>query len=257
MRASRRSPILASSTRRRRRHCTPRWLRCAAPVRFGPCSVRSRTTRSHSGLFIAFAEIAVGIGIALGLLTRVAAFGGMVLALSLWLTVSWGAEPWYTSADLAYLFAFTPAARLAGAGGVVVARRLAGRHKGTSTRHRRGPVPTGRPASAALRSSAECAGGRGDAVSVARRASRPRGRRPRPAPAPGRGSAGDDSLRYQSAAASRSPTRSPGTRTWILQLSAGQFTAYDAVCPHQGLSRDVRLRVQRFPLPVPRLDLCR
>jgi thiosulfate dehydrogenase [quinone] large subunit len=25
-----------------------------------------------------------------------------------------------------------------------------------------------------------------------------------------------------------------GDPTWILQLSAGQFTAYDAVCPHQG-----------------------
>ena len=48
---------------------------------------------------MAFAELGVGLGVLLGLLTRVAAVGGMLLALSLWLTISWQALPWYTSAD--------------------------------------------------------------------------------------------------------------------------------------------------------------
>src|SRR6266516_3241088 len=60
------------------------------------------------GLLMAFAEIAVGLGVLLGLFTRIAAAGGMLLALSLWLTVSWQAEPWFTSADVVSLFALTP-----------------------------------------------------------------------------------------------------------------------------------------------------
>ena len=94
-------------------HATLAAVRNASPIRslLGPVADHTFAF----GLLMAFAEIAVGIGIALGLLTRVAALGGMVLALSLWLTVSWGAEPWYTSADLVYLFAFTPLL-LAGAG---------------------------------------------------------------------------------------------------------------------------------------------
>ncbi len=70
------------------------------------------------GLLMAIGELAVGIGMVLGLFVRVAAAGGMLLALSLWLTVSWGANPWFTSADLVYLFAFTPLL-LAGSGGVL------------------------------------------------------------------------------------------------------------------------------------------
>jgi uncharacterized membrane protein YphA (DoxX/SURF4 family) len=72
------------------------------------------------GVLMAAAEMAVGLGMLLGLFTRIAAIGGIGLALSLWLTVSWGAQPWFTSADLVYLFAFTPLL-IAGAGGVLSA----------------------------------------------------------------------------------------------------------------------------------------
>jgi len=60
------------------------------------------------GVFTSLAEIAIGLGVLLGLFTRIAALGGMILSLSLWLTISWGAEPWFTSADVVYLFAWTP-----------------------------------------------------------------------------------------------------------------------------------------------------
>jgi thiosulfate dehydrogenase [quinone] large subunit len=55
------------------------------------------------GLLIAIGETAVGVGMLLGLLARVAALGGMLIPLSLFLTVSWNATPWYTGADIVYL----------------------------------------------------------------------------------------------------------------------------------------------------------
>ncbi|MFC5671318.1 DoxX family protein [Streptomyces incanus] len=60
------------------------------------------------GYAIAFGELAVGVGILIGLLTRLAALGGALISLSLWLTVSWAAEPYYYGNDLPYLFCWIP-----------------------------------------------------------------------------------------------------------------------------------------------------
>ncbi|WP_030671581.1 DoxX family protein [Streptomyces cellulosae] len=60
------------------------------------------------GYAIAFGELAVGIGTLIGLLTRLAALGGALISLSLWLTVSWASDPYYYGNDLAYLMAWTP-----------------------------------------------------------------------------------------------------------------------------------------------------
>lgn len=60
------------------------------------------------GIAIALGELAVGLGALLGLLTRVAAIGGALISLSLWLTMSWTAEPYYLGNDLPYLMAWTP-----------------------------------------------------------------------------------------------------------------------------------------------------
>ena len=60
------------------------------------------------GIIIALAEIAIGIGALLGLWTRVAAIGGAILALSLFLTVSFHASPYYTGADIVFVFAWLP-----------------------------------------------------------------------------------------------------------------------------------------------------
>jgi thiosulfate dehydrogenase [quinone] large subunit len=68
------------------------------------------------GLLIAVGEIAVGVGALAGLLTRVAAVGGALLALTLFLAVSFRTSPYYTGADIVFLFAWTPLV-LAGAGG--------------------------------------------------------------------------------------------------------------------------------------------
>ncbi|MFG2597097.1 DoxX family protein [Streptomyces sp. NPDC048462] len=60
------------------------------------------------GYAIAIGELLVGIGTLLGLWTRIAALGGALISLSLWLTVSWQAEPYYLGNDLIYLMAWLP-----------------------------------------------------------------------------------------------------------------------------------------------------
>ena len=68
------------------------------------------------GIIISLAELAIGIGMLLGLWTRIAAFGGVALSFGLFLTVSWHASPYYTGSDIVFLFAFLPFL-IAGAGG--------------------------------------------------------------------------------------------------------------------------------------------
>jgi thiosulfate dehydrogenase [quinone] large subunit len=68
------------------------------------------------GLVIALAEVAIGIGALLGLLTRVAALGGMLVAFSLFLAISFHTSPYYTGSDIVFVFAWIPFV-LAGAGG--------------------------------------------------------------------------------------------------------------------------------------------
>jgi thiosulfate dehydrogenase (quinone) large subunit len=60
------------------------------------------------GYAIAFGELAVGLGMLFGLLGRVAALGGALISLSLWLTISWSTTPYYYGNDLAYLMAWLP-----------------------------------------------------------------------------------------------------------------------------------------------------
>jgi thiosulfate dehydrogenase [quinone] large subunit len=65
----------------------------------------------HASLFghlTAFAELAIGLGLLVGLLTRVAAAGGMVLMAMIVLSIDWvgvkeytGSSGWFTSVDLA------------------------------------------------------------------------------------------------------------------------------------------------------------
>lgn len=80
------------------------------------------------GYAIAFGELAVGIGTLIGLLARLAAVGGMLISLSLWLTVSWATEPYYLGNDLAYLMAWLPLV-LAGASVFSVDAMLAARRR--------------------------------------------------------------------------------------------------------------------------------
>nr|WP_079044497.1 MULTISPECIES: DoxX family protein [unclassified Streptomyces] len=80
------------------------------------------------GYAIAFGELAVGIGTLLGLYARVAALGGALISLSLWLTVSWQVNPYYLGNDLAYLMSWLPLL-LAGASVLSLDRLLAVRRR--------------------------------------------------------------------------------------------------------------------------------
>ena len=78
------------------------------------------------GLFIAFAELAVGLGTILGLWTKIAAVGGILISFGLFLTVSFHSNPYYTGSDIVFVFAWTPLL-LAGSGGVLSADDLLAR----------------------------------------------------------------------------------------------------------------------------------
>ncbi|MET8328321.1 DoxX family protein [Streptomyces sp. NPDC005181] len=80
------------------------------------------------GYAIAFGELAVGIGTLIGLWTRLAALGGALISLSLWLTMSWQADPYYFGNDLAYLMAWLPLV-LGGAASFSVDALLASRRR--------------------------------------------------------------------------------------------------------------------------------
>ena len=59
-------------------------------------------------LLISFGEVAVGLGTLVGLFSRVAAVGGVLLSLSFFLTVSFNDNPYYYGPDIVFLFAWTP-----------------------------------------------------------------------------------------------------------------------------------------------------
>ncbi|MFI8519085.1 DoxX family protein [Streptomyces sp. NPDC085481] len=80
------------------------------------------------GYAIAIGELAVGLGTLFGLFARVAALGGALISLSLWLTVSWQVNPYYLGNDLAYLMAWLPLL-LAGAPVLSLDRLLAERRR--------------------------------------------------------------------------------------------------------------------------------
>ncbi|MEU5051235.1 DoxX family protein [Streptomyces sp. NPDC021096] len=90
------------------------------------------------GYAIALGELAVGIGTLLGVFARVAAAGGALISLSLWLTVSWAATPYYYGNDLVYLMAWLPLV-IAGAPLLSVDAAWSGRRRGRG-RGRRGAL---------------------------------------------------------------------------------------------------------------------
>jgi len=92
-------------------------LRAAATSPIGPLVTLSAHMSTVTGLLIAFGELAVGLGTLLGLWTRLAALGGLLLSLSFFLTVSWSTRPYFFGSDIVFFFAWTTLL-IAGDGGV-------------------------------------------------------------------------------------------------------------------------------------------
>jgi thiosulfate dehydrogenase [quinone] large subunit len=197
------------------------------------------------GLLMALGEIAVGIGVLAGLFTRIAAAGGLLISLSLWLTVSWNADPWYTGADIVYAFALTPLL-LGGAGPLSADAWLAGRAAAAPAagdRTRR-VVLGGIAGAAGLLAVGLAALFRKDARSAPAAskepaATEPASSAPTSAPPTSSGTAAGGIVLVS---ASRVPVggavsvKDPksGRDVYVLQLEKGRFTALDRTCPHQG-----------------------
>ncbi len=94
------------------------------------------------GLLIALSEVAIGLGALVGLLTRVAAAGGVALSFGLFLAVSFHSRPYYTGADIVFLFAWTPLLLAGAAGAPAVDTWLADR-RAAERRTAAAPAPRG------------------------------------------------------------------------------------------------------------------
>ncbi len=80
-------------------------------VRHSPISFLLNHLVEHATLLgwaMALGELAVGVGLLFGLWGRIAAIGGVTIAFSLFLSVSFHTNPYYLGSDLAYALAFTP-----------------------------------------------------------------------------------------------------------------------------------------------------
>jgi len=80
-------------------------------VRRSPIHALLQPLSSHAwaiGVLMALGELAVGLGTLAGLFTRIAALGGAVISFSLFLTVSFHSNPWYTGSDIVFFFAWLP-----------------------------------------------------------------------------------------------------------------------------------------------------
>jgi thiosulfate dehydrogenase (quinone) large subunit len=224
------------------------------------------------GVLIAFGELAVGVGTLLGLRARLAAAGGIVLSLMLFLTVSFHSHPYYTGADLVFAFAWTPLL-LAGSGSVLsldaaiadradkqdrAARQQAGRSRTAGPDASRREVVLRGTVTAAVAAVSLVIGGL--AVGLGRLAGGTAGRSggsslpsaAGPAPATPRNSAASQPAKSATsgpvppgrtigpardvpvgqAASFQDPAT--GDPSIVIQPSPGKFLAFDAVCPHAG-----------------------
>jgi len=79
-----------------------------------------------AGVAVALAEIAIGVLVVLGFMTRAAAAAGLALNLVLFLTATWHTSPYFLGSDIVFVFAWLPFV-LAGADGQPTIRDLLSR----------------------------------------------------------------------------------------------------------------------------------
>lgn len=189
----------------------------------------ARHAPTATGTALAFGELAVGLGTLLGLLGRVAAAGGAMLSLTLFLTVSWRTHPYFLGNDLAYLAAWTPLI-LAGTPAWSLDARLAARRRvDPGPGRRRALLETGTAVLAVA----------GGGLLTGALTGRTRGRVPGPA---AHRSAVDSAPAGLSVAASKVPVggavqlTAPGSGdpVFVVQPKAGTFCAFSGACTHAG-----------------------
>jgi len=95
------------------------------------------------GALIALGELAIGLGTLVGLWSRLAAAAGMVLSLGLFLTVSFHASPYFTGSDIVFLFAWTPQLLVGAAGAPALDTWFADRRAAAAAARGRGGTRRG------------------------------------------------------------------------------------------------------------------
>jgi thiosulfate dehydrogenase (quinone) large subunit len=214
------------------------------------------------GALIALGEVAVGIGTLLGLFSRIAAIGGMLVSLSLFLAVSYHSSPYFTGSDIVFFFAWTPLVLAGAAGAPALDTWLAersqpsGGESGAVSRRdvlTRGAVTglvaggavvlsglvaaIGRAAAGSTNSALSpdtptlSTGGTGATTTTT--AGNGSGATTTTGPTPSGTAVGPAaSVPVGGSASFTDPTS--GDPSLVIQQPAGQFTAFDAVCPHAG-----------------------
>jgi thiosulfate dehydrogenase [quinone] large subunit len=213
------------------------------------------------GVLIAVAELAIGLGTLLGLWQRLAAAGGVALSLLLFLTVSFHSSPYYTGADIVFVFAWTPLL-LAGAGpllsadAAIAARARAGRgsrRMSAAEASRREVVLKGTVTAVAAAAGLVLAGVVAGLGRLAGGTKNNSGTAPlsptqsasstaTPSSTGASGSGGSHPAGTAIGPASDVPVGGAasftdprtGDPSIVIQASAGKFVAFDAVCPHAG-----------------------
>jgi thiosulfate dehydrogenase (quinone) large subunit len=211
------------------------------------------------GVLIALGELAVGLATLAGLWVRLTAAGGLFLALTFFLTVSYHTRPYYYGSDIVFLFAWTvpliadawPEPTLDG--------WIRSRARQDADPQRRALVLGGAGAlvlaaltgifaslTALIGRSLHDAGGTGAAATVS--GPSPTGSTPGSAPASAPASAqpsGQLPGRHLVAASELPPGRAvrftddSGAPAWLLHETNGDFRAFSAVCTHAGCAVDL------------------
>ncbi|MDH6140799.1 MULTISPECIES: Rieske 2Fe-2S domain-containing protein [Kitasatospora] len=193
-------------------------------------------------LLIAFGELAVGLGTLFGLWGRLAALGGGLLSLTLFLTVSYNVTPYYLGNDLPYLMGWT-AMLLAGTpylsvDGYLAKRAGRDRARGLSEDAvRRRTVVDGSIAAVALGGAGLLLGSL-TATFIRKKSTPSAGGTGAPPTATGGGkvsvAAGD--VPVGGSATVTDPAT--GDAVYIVQPKAGQYAGLSSICTHAGCTVD-------------------
>jgi thiosulfate dehydrogenase (quinone) large subunit len=240
----------------------------ASPI--GPLVELSLNAGWLVGLVIALGELAVGLGTLLGLRARLAAAGGMLLALSFFLTVSWTTSPYYNGADIVFFFAWTPFVAVGAAGvlsldGLLVERHPSpsGKEAPTAVLERRALVGVAVGASFLAGLTALLGRSLGGAAQARGASATSAARRPPPtphhtAPRPSRHTAGrtpagmhpiTDVASVGIGQGVRFSDPATGDPAWLVRSGSNRYDAFSAVCTHAGCTVDYNASSKQFVCP--------